>query len=327
MFDYIPTVLRSQEIIDKSFHKASNIVEPYFPKKEDKIRKEITDRISTIESIACGHLDKLIRKFPTIETLNPFYYDLIDLMFDVDKYKLSLGNIQWTTNKIKDFSTVYIKKLKSLKTIDNMNSVMKTYYGRFSSLINNINKDLLYLGECKNYLKRLPGIIMNIPTFIIAGIPNSGKSSLITKLTGTNTEIASYPFTTKEILLGYKNINSRKVQFIDTPGILDRDMSKRNDIEKRAIIALSKIEGTILFLFDYSNTSKYTVEEQNNLYNEISGTFNNKIIRIQTKIDMCDRMEDICISTVTKQGLDELNSIIERGVNDYYVARNQETGY
>ena len=205
MFDYIPTVLRSQEIIDKSFHKASNIVEPYFPKKEDKIRKEITDRISTIESIACGHLDKLIRKFPTIETLNPFYYDLIDLMFDVDRYKLSLGNVQWTTNKIKDFSTVYIKKLKSLKTIDNMNSVMKTYYGRFSSLINNINKDLLYLGECKNYLKRLPGIIMNIPTFIIAGIPNSGKSSLITKLTGTNTEIASYPFTTKEILLGYKN--------------------------------------------------------------------------------------------------------------------------
>ena len=39
MFDYIPTVLRSQEIIDKSFHKASNIVEPYFPKKEDKIER------------------------------------------------------------------------------------------------------------------------------------------------------------------------------------------------------------------------------------------------------------------------------------------------
>ncbi len=327
MFDYIPTVLRSQEIIDKSFHKASNIVEPYFPKKEDKIRKEITDRISTIESISTGHLDKLIRKFPTIETLNPFYYDLIDLMFDVNKYKLSLGNIQWTTNKIKDFSTVYIKKLKSLKTIDDMNNVMKTYYGRFSSLINNINKDLLYLGECKNYLKRLPGIIMNIPTFIIAGIPNSGKSSLITKLTGTDTEIASYPFTTKEILLGYKNINSRKVQFIDTPGILDRDMSKRNNIEKRAIIALSKIDGIILFLFDYSGTSKYTVEEQNNLYNEISNTFNNKIIRIQTKIDISEKKEDICISTVAENGLNELNNIIEKEVHDYYGLRNQEAGY
>jgi len=327
MFDYIPTVLRSQEIIDKSFHKASNIVEPYFPKKEDKIRKEITDRISTIESISCGHLDKLIRKFPTIETLNPFYYDLIDLMFDVNKYKLSLGDLQWTSNKIKDFSTLYIKKLKSSRNIDDMNNIMKTYYGRFSSLMNNINKDLLYLGECKNYLKRLPGIIMNIPTFIIAGIPNSGKSSLLTKLTGTDTEIASYPFTTKEILLGYKNINSKKVQFIDTPGILDRDMSKRNDIEKRAIIALSKIDGTILFLFDYSNTSKYTIEEQNNLYNEIINTFSNKIIRVQTKIDISDKKEDISISTVTENGLNELDNIIENEVKDYYELRNQETGY
>ncbi len=147
MFDYIPTVLRSQEIIDKSFHKASNIVEPYFPKKETKIRKEVTDRISTIESISTGHLDKIIRKFPTIETLHPFYFDLIDLMFDVNKYKLSLGNVQWTTDKIKDFSTIYIKKLKGAKTINDMNSIMKTYYGRFSSLIKNINSDLYISGN------------------------------------------------------------------------------------------------------------------------------------------------------------------------------------
>jgi nucleolar GTP-binding protein len=327
MFDYIPTVLRSQEIIDKSFHKASNIVEPYFPKKETKIRKEVTDRISTIESISTGHLDKIIRKFPTIETLHPFYYDLIDLMFDVDRYKLSLGNIQWTTSKIKDFSTIYIKKLKGAKTINDMNAIMKTYYGRFSSLINNINKDLLYLGECRNYLRRLPGIITDIPTFIIAGIPNSGKSSLIQKLTGTSPEIASYPFTTKEILIGYKNIGIRRVQFIDTPGILDRPMEDRNDIEKRAIIALSKIEGTILFLFDYSGTSKYTEDEQNNLFREISETFPNKIIRVQTKIDISEKKEKICISSVSSQGLKDLDDVVIKEVEDFYAARNQETGF
>ncbi|WP_337860858.1 GTPase [Ferroplasma sp.] len=327
MFDYIPTVLRSQEIIDKSFHKASNIVEPYFPRKELKIRKEITDRISTIESISTGHLDKIIRKFPTIETMHPFYFDLIDLMFDVDKYKLSLGNVQWTTDKIKDFSTIYIKKLKGAKTINDMNTIMKTYYGRFSSLINNINKDLLYLGECRNYLRRLPGIVTDIPTFIIAGIPNSGKSSLIQKLTGTSPEIASYPFTTKEILIGYKNIGIRRVQFIDTPGILDRPMEDRNDIEKRAIIALSKIEGTILFLFDYSQTSNYTIEQQNNLYNEISETFSNKIIRVQTKIDISERKEEICISSVSPNGLKELDEVVVSEVDGFYAARNQETSY
>ncbi|MEM0139886.1 MAG: GTPase [Ferroplasma sp.] len=322
MFDYIPTVLRSQEIIDKSFHKASNIVEPYFPKKETKIRKEITDRIATIESISTGHLDKLIKKFPTIETLHPFYYELIDLMFDVNKYKLSLGNVQWTSNKIKEFSTAYIAKLKHAKTIYELNNVMKSYYGRYSSLIKNIENDLLYLGECRNYLRRLPGIITDIPTFIIAGIPNSGKSSLIQGLTGTSPEIASYPFTTKEILIGYKYIQGRKVQFIDTPGILDREMPKRNEIEKRAIIALSKIDGIILFLFDYSGTSKYTIEEQNNLFNEISTTFSNKVIRIQAKVDISDKYESICISSVRENGLADLDNIIEKEVAGYYESRD-----
>ena len=50
-------------------------------------------------------------------------------MFDVDRYKLSLGNIQWTTSKIKDFSTIYIKKLKGAKTI-NENPDIKDYLNR-----------------------------------------------------------------------------------------------------------------------------------------------------------------------------------------------------
>ncbi|WP_287954631.1 GTPase [Acidiplasma sp.] len=322
MFEYIPTVLRSQEIIDKSFKKASNIVEPYFPKKEDKVRKEVIDRISTIESISTGHFDKLIKKFPTIEAVHPFYYSLIDLMFDVNKYKLSLGKVQWTSEKIKDLSTFYIKKLKYARTIDDINSIMKSYYGRYSSLVNNIGNDLLFLGECRNYLKRLPGIIMNIPTFILAGMPNTGKSSLLHEITGSNPEIAEYPFTTRDILIAYRHFNNRRAQFIDTPGILDRTMDKRNDIEKKSIIALSKIDGIILFLMDYSGTTKYTVDEQEELYREIKNSFSNKIYRIQTKIDISQRVEDIAVSTKIPDGIKPLMEIIESEVNGYYGSGN-----
>ncbi len=65
-------------------------------------------------------------------------------MFDVNKYKLSLGKVQWTSEKIKDLSTFYIKKLKYARTIDDINSIMKSYYGRYSSLVNNIGNDLLF---------------------------------------------------------------------------------------------------------------------------------------------------------------------------------------
>ncbi len=183
MFNKIPTVLRTQEIIDKAFSKAAKIEEPYHPDISDKIRKELIDKISTIESTACSHLDRLVKKFPSSEKLHPFYYGLLDLMFDVDKYKLSLGKIQWTSERIVTLSTDYIRRLKSEKDKKIMNSWMKQYYGRFSSLIKNISADLEFLSSCRDYMRKIPEIETNMETFIIAGMPNVGKSSLLGMLT------------------------------------------------------------------------------------------------------------------------------------------------
>ncbi|AAT43464.1 NOG1 family protein [Picrophilus oshimae] len=323
MFDYIPTILRSQEIINKSFKRASNIEEPYFPRKEDKIKKEIMDRISTIESTACSHFDRIIKKFPTIEKIHPFYYHLIDLMFDVDHYKLSLGKVQWTSDNIKRLSTDYIKKLRYAKTINEMNVLMKSYYGRFSSLVKNINDDLVFLGNCRDSMRRLPGIITDMPTFIMAGMPNAGKSSLISKITDVRPKIAPYPFTTLDIIIGYRSFKSGKAQFIDTPGLLDRDMSRRNDMEKKAIIALSYIDGIILFLFDYSG--QVDLDAQARLYSEIRENFPNRIIRVQTKLDLSKRYEDIAVSAVTGDGMDHFMEFIEGEVGEYY-RRNKKAG-
>jgi ribosome-interacting GTPase 1 len=54
---------------------------------------------------------------------------------------------------------------------------------------------------------------------IVIGPPNSGKSSLISALTGLELEVAEFPFTTKTaapFMMPYENI---KIQLIDTPPI------------------------------------------------------------------------------------------------------------
>lgn len=54
---------------------------------------------------------------------------------------------------------------------------------------------------------------------IVIGPPNSGKSSLINRLTGQELEVAEFPFTTKmaaPYMMPYENI---KIQLIDTPPI------------------------------------------------------------------------------------------------------------
>lgn len=311
MFTRIPTVLRSQELIDKSFLKASKITEPYHPKIEDKIRKEIIDRISTIESITCSHLLKLVKRFPTIEKLHPFYEDMIDLMFDVDHYKVSLSKAQWASERIETLSTELIGHLKKAKTIEKLNKIMKEYYGRYSSIIKSIDKDLQFLSMCRDWMRRIPDINAEMPTFIIAGMPNVGKSSLLSKLTGNEPKIAIYPFTTQTISIGYMELDHQKIQIIDTPGILDRPMEERNEMEIKSILSLRDIKGVIIFLIDPTGHSSYSMEQQEKLYKEVKERFTSPIIRVQTKADLTEeRIEKLAISTETLMGFDSLKEIM-----------------
>jgi len=311
VFTRIPTVLRSQEILDKCFSKASKIEEPYFPNKADKVRKEVIDRISTIEGIACSYFKKLIKKFPTIEKIHPFYEDLVDLLFDVDEYKKSLGKIQWISEKIESLSTYYIKRLKQESEIYHMNKIMKEYYGRVSSLINDASDALLFLGNCRDSMRKIPEVDTEIPTFIVAGMPNVGKSSLIVALTGNEVKVAPYPFTTQSIHIGYLTVNNRKIQLIDTPGILDRPAEERNEMEKKALLALKDIAGSVLFIFDGTGQSGYSYNSQERLFSEISEILRKPIIRLQSKIDIEQEVrEDITVSVGMEETLDNLKKIL-----------------
>ncbi|MCL5437740.1 MAG: 50S ribosome-binding GTPase [Candidatus Thermoplasmatota archaeon] len=307
MFNKVPTVLRSKEIIDKCFSRAARITAPEGINRTQGAKTQCIDKVSTVESIAVAYLKKLVRKFPSTDHLHPFYLDLLDMSFDIDAYKMSLGKLQWSHEKLVELATKSIKSLKRKQKIRDMNTVVREYYGRFASVIEDLSSDLEMLSRCRDQMKRIPEIDVNLPTFLIAGMPNVGKSSLVASLSTARPRVASFPFTTKNISIGYLQIGHEKVQVIDTPGVLDRPMTDRNEMEKKAISALNKIDGKILFLFDYSDTSGYTTESQEALYREVVEASGKDIIRIQTKIDMSQgAREDIAISSVTGEGLGDL---------------------
>ncbi len=58
----------------------------------------------------------------------------------------------------------------------------------------------------------------------LAGLPNTGKSQLLTAVTEASPEVAEYPFTTKMPTPGMMVFENIQIQLIDTPPITDRGL-------------------------------------------------------------------------------------------------------
>ena len=63
-------------------------------------------------------------------------------------------------------------------------------------------------------------------------------------------EVNHYPFTTKQLHVGHFEHRRIPYQIVDTPGLLDRTMDERNEIEMQAIAAISHIGSVCLFVID-----------------------------------------------------------------------------
>ena len=113
--------------------------------------------------------------------------------------------------------------------------VRKEFIGRVSSVLKQIYPNMAFLGVARNKLKNMP-TVKDLPSVVIAGYPNVGKSTLLRTLTTAEPEVNSYPFTTKGLNIGY---TEEGVQIIDTPGVLDRPIYERNDIELHAVVAIN----------------------------------------------------------------------------------------
>ena len=71
--------------------------------------------------------------------------------------------------------------------------------------------------------KKVRLILKSIGDIGIVGLPNAGKSTLISKLTGSRPKIASYPFTTKTPNLGvfFDDETDKTLTLVDIPGIIE----------------------------------------------------------------------------------------------------------
>ena len=126
----------------------------------------------------------------------------------------------------------------------------------------------------------------------LVGLPNAGKSTLISKISAAKPNIADYPFTTLEPNLGivrYKDYQSFSVA--DIPGIIEGAHQGKG----LGIKFLRHIERTKILLFLIDITSENYQKDFNTLYNELKKyskkLVDKKILVSLSKADLFDEKE------------------------------------
>lgn len=218
---------------------------------EEKLRRQVREKIISMNDSLKKNLHKIITSFPNIDELPEFYIQLIKTQLDYVMLKKSLGAIDWCVKMSGEFAKDNIKKLKGDKSKDVMNKRIKAYYGRVSSLLKRVDKHLKFLEEARKIMKRFPSVKTSVSTVVLYGFPNVGKTTLLSKLTGSKAEINNYAFTTRDINISYIKSIKKKIQVIDTPGTLARP-DKMNDIERLAELVLKYCADLIVFVYDPS---------------------------------------------------------------------------
>lgn len=326
-FQFISPVENAEKYLDIAFAAAkvqsSRVISKGLSEVARQRKKQIT-KIETVTDKLLAPLKTIVIQFPRFDELIPFYQELFICYIKEVEYKQDLSKIKWAELQIKKFYKKYYGLLRANNDEKLIVKLTSEFYGRVSSVMKQIAQPLKNMTVYRKHLRSFPAIKEGCLDICLFGFPNVGKSTLLSKLTTANPEIANYAFTTKGINVGYADHRNIKLQVIDTPGTLNR-FEKMNDIEKMAYLVLTKLADIVVYVFD--PTKSYSLEKQEALY-EVAKESPAKVFVYLSKTDIADE-ESIkefqnkfdCIS------FDELQTIFGKEADKKEISflKNQES--
>ncbi len=285
MFD-IPSVLRAPEILDKALGRAAKATTAKGRDREQRTRNLAIAKVQVAGDTIASTLRRTVKGFPSLDRLPAFYRELVDVLVDRDRLKRHLGAVDWAAGKAEEIARQYVRRMGAAGVAE-LPRLRREAVGRLSSIVNQVGKDLDALVEARAALRRLPSIDPGLPTIVVAGYPNVGKSAFVRAVSTGKPKVAEYPFTTQGVSVGHFERGVQRYQVLDTPGLLDRPMERRNRIERQAIAALRHLADVVLFLLDPTETCGYPLEAQLSLLESVQATFPDvPVVVAETKADL-----------------------------------------
>ena len=313
IFEDLPTVPRSEELIDQAFSRAARAGRA----KQGLEAQE--SMLQTASNVLSDNLENVVQAWPDFGTVDPFYRELADAIVrkelpaetgsdpgdGISALRQALSELTWASRKTKYFGRDYQRRLPD--DADTARKLRKQAFARMADVVREIEGDLELLGTARDALRGLPDIRPTEATIVVAGYPNVGKSSFVNTVTNARNEIAEYPFTTRGIHVGHVERDHIRYQIVDTPGLLDRPADERNEIEEQAASAMTHLADVVLVLVDPSESCGYPLTAQLQLRDDVAARFDVPVLTIATKSDLSRDVEADCyMSTSEDEGVEDV---------------------
>lgn len=277
---------KPQEILEPSLKKAKKASFPEKSRWMANKKEEVIGKIKVLAEELVRRLQQLVKAYPSLDDIHEFYRSIVEVWTSTSEVKETL-TVAWRAQfKIRNLAGRYIKRidhmeLEGKRGIEKLIQVKKAAYGRICSVVKDLDEELAFLSRITKKLAGLPDYDPSYPAVVVAGPPNSGKSTLIKNVSKAKVEIASYPFTTKKITFGHVDLDinpfvSLRTQIVDTPGLFDRPLDERKKPEILALKAIRHLADAVIILLDGSLTNPLDPEGQKTIYNTVRFFFKKK---------------------------------------------------
>eukprot|EP00485_Elphidium_margaritaceum_P002384 CAMPEP_0202688524 /NCGR_PEP_ID=MMETSP1385-20130828/4025_1 /ASSEMBLY_ACC=CAM_ASM_000861 /TAXON_ID=933848 /ORGANISM="Elphidium margaritaceum" /LENGTH=683 /DNA_ID=CAMNT_0049343517 /DNA_START=32 /DNA_END=2083 /DNA_ORIENTATION=+ len=288
-FKQIATIPKANDFVDiilsRTNRQTPTVVRARW--KISSIRTFYMRKIKFTQQNIANRLSEILTSFPRLDSIHPFYSDLMNVLYDRDHYKIALSQLNIAKQLVNNIGNDYVKLLKYGDSLYRCKQLKRAALGRMVKILKQQSPSLVYLEQVRQHISRLPTIDPYQSTLLLLGFPSTGKSSFMNKMTRAKVEVAEYPFTTKSLYVGHCDYNYLRYQIIDSPGILDRELSQRNTIEMQTITALAHLNCCIVYFIDLSPFSNYSIAQQCKLFQSLQPLFSQKpVIVVCNKCDL-----------------------------------------
>ncbi|MCI4329412.1 MAG: 50S ribosome-binding GTPase [Thermoplasmata archaeon] len=310
----------SAAILDTAFRRAYKAT-PHGTNPLDRSRRRAMLKIVRSGATVVRHLRASDHRFAK-PPLTDFERTLVAQKFGVGELEHSRRRVQRAIERIRGLSAEEQRSLRRASTVEAFGALVRRFYGRIASFVREVDPDLKLLDDVARFLKSRPQLDPTVPTVVIAGFPNVGKSSLVERLSSARPKVADYPFTTLALEVGHADLGFDRLQILDTPGVLGR-VGRRSPAEREAETAVEYAATLVIFLIDPSESCGYPLPDQERLLARWrEGLPNIPFLIVGTKADLVSaKGEWLSVSAKTGAGVDDLREAIRRQL----VARRAQT--